>query len=146
MFYKILDKYSSLKTEHHLQQSEENKNILNVDEEIMKKFMDLYDKDVKIIHTNQELIERDLQILYKETEKMSSTTKQAVLLYDNFLENMKEAGDLFNWCNILEKEMSEIHSAIASKHKGHTENIPTESLDSGENVEHNKENILQYEK
>ena len=33
------------------------------------------------------------------------------------LEYLKEAGDLFNWCNILEKEMSDIHDAIASKHK-----------------------------
>ena len=141
MFYKILEKYSSLKSEHHIQQSEENKNILQIEEEILKKFLELYDKDVKVIHSNQELIEKDLQYLYKETDKLNVTTKQAVALYDHFLENMKEAGDLFNWCNILEKEMSEIHSAIASKHKGQSENTQGENLDTIDK----QENIIQVQ-
>ena len=126
MFYKILEKYSQLKSEHNILQSEENRSMLNIDEDVLRKFLELYDKDVKTIHSNQELMEKDLQFLYKETEKMTHTTKQAVSLYDHFLENMKEAGDLFNWCNMLEQEMTEIHSMIAARHKGPTEEVNLE--------------------
>jgi hypothetical protein len=121
MFYKILEKYAQLKSEHGILQSEENRSLLNIDEDILKKFMALYDKDVKTIHSNQEQIEKDLQYLYKETDKLTQTTKNAVHIYDGFLENLKEAGDLFNWCNILEKEMSELHWIIASKSNGKVE-------------------------
>jgi hypothetical protein len=117
MIYKILEKYSQLKSEHNMTQEEENKKILSYDEEIIKKFLDLYDRDVKIIHSNQEQIEKDLQFLYKETDRFIQTSKQAGALYDNFIEYMKEAGDLYNWCGIIEKEMSEVHDMIASKHK-----------------------------
>jgi len=127
MFYKILEKYSQLKSEHKILQLEENNYIVEIEEQLLKKFMNLYDKDVKVIHSNQELIEKDPQILYKETEKITTATKIAVSLYDEFLENLKEAGDLYNWCSLLEAEMSEIHTSIASKHKG--ENIPIENLD-----------------
>jgi ATP-dependent Lon protease len=126
MFSKINEKYNSLIQDHNNLQQEENHNILTLDEEVLKKFLELFDKDVKVIHSNQEQIEKDLQYLYKETDKLTHTTKQSINLYDNFLENLKEAGDLFNWCGILEKEMSEIHSNIASKHK---EKIAEHNLD-----------------
>lgn len=133
MFYKILEKYSQLKSEHQAHQSEDANKILNIEEEVMKKFLELYDKDVKVIHSNQELIEKDLQFLNKETDKLTTTTKQAVNLYDHFLEYLKEAGDLYNWCNIIEKDMSDIHTAIASRHKSseminsNTENLEEEN-------------------
>ena len=136
MFYKILEKYSQLKSEHNILQSEENRSLLNIDEDILRKFLALYDKDVKTIHSNQELIEKDLQFLYKETDKLCHTTKQAVNLYDNFLENLKEAGDLYNWCDLLEKEMTEIHSIIASKYKGpvETENLEECTMQKENNI------------
>lgn len=116
MFNKVLEKYSQLKSEHNLLQQEDNKAILKLDEEVLIRFLELYDKDVKKIHTNQEIIDKDLQFLFKETEKLSNITKQAVTVYDGFLEYLKEAGDLVNWCSILDKEMAEIHDSIASRH------------------------------
>lgn len=116
MFYKILEKYSQIKGEHSIKQDEENKKLLAVDEEVLKNFLELYDKDVKTIHTNQEQIEKDLQFLYKETDKLANTTKSAVEIYDNFVEYLKEAGDIYNWCNMLEKDMVEVHNLIASKY------------------------------
>lgn len=127
MFYKILEKYSNLKIEHKLTQEEDNRRILKIEEDVLKSFLDLYDRDVKIIHSNQEQIEKDLQILHRETDKFTQTTKQAVQIYDSFLENLKEAGDLYNWCNILEKDMHEIHEAIALRSR--PEKIESESMD-----------------
>jgi hypothetical protein len=127
MFYKILEKYSNLKIEHRLTQDEENKAILKIEEDVLKSVLDLYDKDVKIIHSNQEKIERDLQYLNRETDKSTQITKHAVNIYDNFLENLKEAGDLYNWCSLLEKDMQEIHEAIALRHK--PEKFESENVD-----------------
>ena len=59
MLFKILDKYSQLKKEHEIQQEKDNKIIEEHDKEIIKTFLDLYDKDVKIIHANQEKIEKN---------------------------------------------------------------------------------------
>ena len=127
MFYKILEKYSYLKYEHRLTQEEGNKTILKIEEDVLKSFLDLFDKDVKIIHSNQERIEKDLQYLNKETDKFTHTTKQAITMYDDFMENLKEAGDLYNWCYMLEKDMQEIHEAIALRHT--PEKIEIETID-----------------
>lgn len=131
MFYKILEKYSNLKFEHKLTQEEDNKSILKIEEDVLKSVLDLYDKDVKIIHSNQERIEKDLQYINRETDKFTQITKQAVNIYDNFLENLKEAGDLYNWCNLLEKDMQDIHEAIASRHK--PEKIESVNIDDVKN-------------
>ena len=115
--YKILEKYAQLKGEQNFKLEDDKKNLLHLDEDILKIFMELYDKDVKTIHNNQELIEKDLQSLYKESEKLSNTSKLAVNLYDSFLEYLKEAGDLVNWCSIIEKDMCEIYDLIATKQR-----------------------------
>ncbi len=67
------------------------------------------------------MIEKDLQSLYKETEKVLATTKNAITIYDSFIEylkvniqSFKEAGDLVNWCGIIENEMIELHDQIAT--------------------------------
>lgn len=89
MINKIAEKYTQLKAEHQLLQNEENKSILHIDEEMLNNFLKLYDKDVKTIHSHQETIERDLQILYKETEKMNNNTKEAMTVYNEFVEYLK---------------------------------------------------------
>ena len=127
MFYKILEKYSNLKIEHKLTQDDGNRTMLKIEEDVLKSFLELFDKDVKKIHSNQERIERDLQYLNKETDKFTHTTKQAINIYDNFMENLKEAGDLYNWCYIIEKDMQEIHEAIALSHT--PEKIEKENMD-----------------
>jgi hypothetical protein len=118
MFYKILEKYYNLKSKISLQKEEDQNNLLQLGEDVTKRFLDLYDQDVKVIHANQTKIVKDLEILYKETDKLSNTTKQVVETYDGFLEYLKEAGDLVNWCSLIEKEMSEIHDVIAKKRRG----------------------------
>lgn len=89
MFYKILEKYSQIKTEHQITQNEENKNVLEIDNDIITKFLNLYDKDVKTIHSNQEIIKDELKLLFKESEKIVNNTKAAIDIYDNFMENLK---------------------------------------------------------
>ena len=74
-----------------------------MEEQIVNNFLDLHDnvkdsiiniyltnlQDVKTVHSNQNMIEKDLQILYKENEKLVNHTKAAITLYDDFLEILK---------------------------------------------------------
>lgn len=112
MLYKILEKYSKLKTEHESQQQKENKSISEYDKEIIQNFLQLYDKDVKAIHTNEEMIEKNLQSLYHESGEFSAICKDAFNSYDNLVEYFKEVGDLYNWCTQLEKQVNEVQEQI----------------------------------
>jgi hypothetical protein len=116
MFYKILEKYSHFKIEHNTKQIQESNKIMEIEQEIIRDFLDLYDKDIKQIHQNEERIEKDLKILYKENDKFQNISNQTIEIYDNFMEFLKEAGDLYNWCNIVEKEMNSVHDCIATKY------------------------------
>ena len=115
MLYKILEKYSRLKNNHALKQIEENKIIEEYDKEIIENFLNLYDKDVKKIHTNEEKIEKNLKSLYYESVEIEKTCKEAFSMYDQLLEFFKETGDLYNWCTILEKEMDSIQNQVFEK-------------------------------
>ena len=110
MLYKILEKYSKLKTNSQTAFENTNKEIENCDKEIIKNFLELYDKEVKIIHQNEEKIEKNLQLLYAESLNLQKNTKEACKIYDDLLEYFKEAGDLYNWCTILEKEMNSLEN------------------------------------
>ena len=115
MLYKILDKYSKLKNNHEIKQNEQNRIIEEYDKEIIENFLNLYDKDVKKIHTNEEKIEKNLQSLYSESIEIEKTCKEAFSMYDQLLEFFKETGDLYNWCTILEKEMDSIQNQVFDK-------------------------------
>jgi hypothetical protein len=115
MLFKILDKYSQLKKEHEIQQEKDNKIIEEHDKEIIKTFLDLYDKDVKIIHANQEKIEKNIQALNAESVKFNAICKDALNVYDNLVEYFKEAGDLFNFCNIVKQEIEDIENKVFEK-------------------------------
>ena len=117
MLYKILDKYSKLKNNHEIKQNEQNRIIEEYDKEIIENFLNLYDKDVKKIHANEEKIEKNLQSLYNESIEIEKTCKEAFTMYDELLEFFKETGDLFNWCNILEKEMDVIKKQVLDRNK-----------------------------
>ena len=117
MLYKILDKYSKLKNNHEIKQNEQNRIIEEYDKEIIENFLNLYDKDVKKIHANEEKIEKNLQSLYNESIEIEKTCKEAFSMYDELLEFFKETGDLFNWCNILEKEMDVIKKQVLDRNK-----------------------------
>ena len=105
MLFKILDKYSKLKNNHEIKQNEQNRII------------EEYDKDVKKIHANEEKIEKNLQSLYNESIEIEKTCKEAFTMYDELLEFFKETGDLFNWCNIIEKEMDVIKKQVLDRNK-----------------------------
>ena len=117
MLFKILDKYSKLKNNHEIKQNEQNRIIEEYDKEIIENFLNLYDKDVKKIHANEEKIEKNLQSLYNESIEIEKTCKEAFSMYDELLEFFKETGDLFNWCNIIEKEMDVIKKQVLDRNK-----------------------------
>lgn len=112
MLYKILEKYSKLKAEHDNQQQKETKSISEYDKEIIQNFLKLYDKDVKTIHTNEEIIEKNLQSLYHESSEFSAICKEAFNSYDSLVEYFKEVGDIYNWCTQLEKQVNEVEEQI----------------------------------
>ena len=64
MFYKILEKYSHVKIDHNTKQIKESNKVMEIEQEIIRDFLDLYDKDIKQIHQNEESIEKDLKILF----------------------------------------------------------------------------------
>jgi len=110
MLFKILDKYTKIKTNNENRQIEQNKIIESYDKEIIKNFLELYDKDVKTIHNNEVKIDQNLQELYLISTDIEKITKDGLNMYDQLLEYFKEAGDLYNFCTILEKEMDSIHN------------------------------------
>ena len=112
MLYKILDKYSKLKGDHDSQQKKENDIIEEQDKEITKNFLLLYDKDVKMIHTNEEHIEKNLQALYSESVRFGEITKEAIEMHDKLTEYFKEVGDLYNWATQLEEAVNDVQSKV----------------------------------
>lgn len=112
MLYKILDKYSKLKSEHDSQQKKENSIIEEQDKEIIKNFLLLYDKDVKTIHTNEEHIEKNLQAMYSESVRFGEITKEAIEMHDKLTEYFKEVGDLYNWATQLEEAVNAVQSKV----------------------------------
>ena len=110
MLFKILDKYSKIKANNENRQIEQNKIIESYDKEIIKNFLELYDKDVKTIHNNEVKIDQNLQELYTISTDVEKITKDGLNMYDQLLEYFKEAGDLYNFCTILEKEMDSIQN------------------------------------
>ena len=93
MLFKILDKYSKIKANNENRQIEQNKIIESYDKEIIK---------VKI--------DQNLQELYSISTDVEKITKEGLNMYDQLLEYFKEAGDLYNFCTILEKEMDSIQN------------------------------------
>ena len=135
MLYKILEKYSKLKTNSQISFDKTKKEIENYDKEIIKNFLELYDKEVKKIHSNEERIEKNLQLLYAESLNLQKNTKEACKIYDDLLEYFKEAGDLYNWCTILEQEMNSLENIfIPGKNPE-----PTKENESEKNIEKEKE-------
>ena len=110
MLFKILDKYSKIKANNENRQIEQNKIIESYDKEIIKNFLELYDKDVKTIHNNEVKIDQNLQELYTISTDVEKITKDGVNMYDQLLDYFKEAGDLYKFCTILEKEMDSIQN------------------------------------
>ena len=134
MLYKILEKFSKLKSSSQASFDKTSKEIENYDKEIIKNFLELYDKQVKTIHSNEERIEKNLQLLYTESLNLQKNTKEACKIYDDLLEYFKEAGDLYNWCTILEQEMNSLENIF----------IPGKNIEPKKELE--KEQVKEKEK
>ena len=74
-------------------------------------------------------IKKKIRLLYAESLNLQKNTNEACKIYDDLLEYFKEAGDLYNWCTILEKEMNSLENIF----------IPGKNPDSKD--EENKDNI-----
>jgi hypothetical protein len=112
MKYNVLKKYSSLKTNNEIIQEKINNSMEINSERIFTKFMADYDNDVKTIHNNQKVIDKNLQSLFKESETLINNTKDCISIFNDFTESMKQAGDLFNWASLLDKEINKSFSSF----------------------------------
>ena len=133
MLFKILDKYSKIKANNANRQIEQNKIIESYDKEIIKNFLELYDKDVKTIHNNEVKIDQNLQELYTISTDVEKITKDGLNMYDQLLEYFKEAGDLYNFCTILEKEMDSIQNDFFSQKEKENSNEKKEEENNNNN-------------
>jgi hypothetical protein len=133
MLFKILDKYSKIKANNENRQIEQNKIIESYDKEIIKNFLELYDKDVKTIHNNEVKIDQNLQELYTISTDVEKITKDGLNMYDQLLEYFKEAGDLYNFCTILEKEMDSIQNDFFSQKEKENSNEKKEEENNNNN-------------
>jgi hypothetical protein len=139
MLFKVLDKYSKITANNENRQNEQNKIIESYDKEIIKNFLELYDKDVKKIHNNEVKIDQNLQELYNISSDIEKITKDGLNMYDQLLEYFKEAGDLYNFCTILEKEMDNIQKEFFPQtEKKEEENNKNNTNNNNDNV--NNEN------
>ena len=133
MLFKILDKYSKIKANNENRQIEQNKIIESYDKEIIKNFLELYDKDVKTIHNNEVKIDQNLQELYTISTDVEKITKDGLNMYDQLLEYFKEAGDLYNFCTILENEMDSIQNDFFSQKEKENSNEKKEEENNNNN-------------
>ena len=133
MLFKILDKYSKITANNENRQNEQNKIIESYDKGIIKNFLELYDKDVKTIHNNEVKIDQNLQELYTISTDVEKITKDGLNMYDQLLEYFKEAGDLYNFCTILEKEMDSIQNDFFSQKEKENSNEKKEEENNNNN-------------
>lgn len=112
MYYKIIEKKSLLDAENDIKQSECIKKAEDNQSELIDNFMTINDSLVKSIHINQEQIKNDLGVVFKHSETISKISKESIKQYNEFIEYMKEAGDLYNYSNILSSELDELHDKL----------------------------------
>lgn len=112
MYYKIIEKKSVIDSNNEIKQNECLDSLLKSQSELIDNFMEVNDNQVKIIHYNQEDIKKDLDVLFRHSESICKISKDATKLYDEFIEYMKEAGDLYNFAQILADDMNKLHDKI----------------------------------
>lgn len=113
MFYKILEKYTKKKSIYLIQEEKREIDVLGKQEDIIREFLDLKDSQVKVIHNNQEKIEENLKVLYAESTRLNNISKESMIEYDEFVEYLKEAGDLYNWSQMLRNEIEKLHNKVS---------------------------------
>lgn len=121
MYYRLLEAKTKIDSKYTIKNEDNLKEILDIQTSIVKDFMDLTDSKVKLIYDNQEEIKANLTNLFKANDTIIKTTKEVDKTYDEFLEHLKEAGDLFNYSNIIEKDMDLIYNKIITKNKSSNE-------------------------
>ncbi len=115
MYYKILEEKTSIESDISLKEENNMNKIKHLQNEVINELMKSNDYKVNIIHENQEKIKENLHCLYKQNDSILKLTKEANKVYDEFVEYLKEAGDLFNYSEILSKNMTSLHDKIVLK-------------------------------
>ena len=115
MYYKILEEKTSIESDINFQEERNMNKIKHLQNEIINELMRSNDSKVNVIHENQEKIKENLHTLYKQNDSFLKLTKEANKVYDEFVEYLKEAGDLFNYSEILSKNMNSLHDKIVLK-------------------------------
>ena len=116
MYYKIIEKKTILESQCDLVSQDILGKAISNETKLLNNFLQTYDSKVKVIHVNQEIIKNDLDTLFKQSEEISKITKDATRCYDEFIEYMKEVGDLYNYSTILEEEVNSLHDKILNKY------------------------------
>lgn len=122
MFNQILQEKTILDNNNQIQRDQIEKEALNSILENKKVFESNNDEKVSIIHRNQDKIKENLNIFYKQNENIIKYTKEAERVFDEFVEYLKEAGDLFNYANILNSKTEELYNKIISNKEEVKEN------------------------
>lgn len=112
MFNQILQEKTILDTNNQIKRDEIEKETLNLILENKKVFESNNDEKVSIIHMNQDKIKENLNVFYKQNDIIIKYTKEAEKVFDEFVEYLKEAGDLFNYANILNNKTEELYNKI----------------------------------
>lgn len=114
MHYKLAEQSSLIQAKKEIKESDLLKESLKNEYELLNLFLNKNDDSVRIIHKNQEMIKSDIDTIFKQSEILCKISKEACKSYDEFIEYMKDAGDLFNYSEILSEEINKLNERVNS--------------------------------
>jgi hypothetical protein len=88
-----------------------NETIKSV-EALTERLYDGVNRDVSVVHKNQQLLAAEADKLSKETTRFAKQTTQWVGMYSTFNESLKELGDVANWSAAIESEMNVVAATL----------------------------------
>lgn len=99
----ILDDYQKQRTAS----SKEFDKLKNENKKIAKRMTEVYidkvNKDVRQVHSSQRRIIEEINKLKAGAQELVGQAQSWIELYDGLSGTLKEAGDIINWYNVLEK-------------------------------------------
>jgi len=128
MIRTIVEQYEKEKAT--LQQEKEKLKVESkaVSKSMTELFIKEANKDVSLIHANQKRIMEEIKKLKANTQEFIKQSHNWISLYDGLLNSLKEAGDVANWYNVLEKRANGIRERISEKHTVTVDNKKTEEV------------------
>ena len=115
MIKEILDEYQKKRTassKEFEQLKVDNKKIARHMTEV---YIDNVNKDVRKIHSNQKRIIEEIRKLKTGSEELVKQAQSWIELYDGLSGSLKEAGDIINWYNVLEKRASFVKDKLEER-------------------------------